>query len=590
MQKSIYLLAVSFLLLFTSSCRKDSFIDTIDKEKPEVEIVNFVEARVQGVVVDNENNALGDVSVRWGSKNVRTDENGVFILSSVVKERNARLEISKEGFFTSRQILQTFPGEKTQTKVQLIPREWSGRFSSQENGEIVTNGGGQIDFTAGGFVSEDGNPYVGDVNVYAYYLDPSREDLSELMTGNLLARNTTNEMQVLQSYGMMNVELEDEQGRKLQISKAARITSPIPDKLLNNAPESIPLWYYDLEDDLWKEEGKANLDGNSYVGEVNHFTWWNCDVPEYFIYLEGKINPIRGSYWDHHVRVTIISTGASAVASVTQEGRFAGFVPKGEMLLLEILNTCFDVIHSETIGGFEEDTVLPSITVNAPPDEWYLISGSLVDCDENPVSNGYVSINYANQSRIIFVDEGGMFAEVFPKCVDNQVIATGIDLENLLSSLSVYATLDEDLDLETLKACDELGGEFSISLNGESLMGQPCTMRIESISPTQERYDITLVHPQENGTVIYLLYIGNSDIADPTNWSSIGFQDNQRIVQGDPEFIFDIKIGAPITVEILENTRVPGDTFHFVSKVSAVNILTGQELDNADLEIMAIIQ
>ena len=44
------------------------------------------------------------------------------------------------------------------------------------------------------------------------------------------------------------------------------------------APETINLWYFDEENGYWKEEGQAIKDGNKYVAEVTHFTWWNCDI------------------------------------------------------------------------------------------------------------------------------------------------------------------------------------------------------------------------------------------------------------------------------------------------------------------------
>lgn len=540
MQKSIYLLIVSCILLAFSSCRKDSYTETFTTNPPIVIDVNFVEAKVQGVVVDQNNNAVSDAFVRWGENTVNTDENGVFIIAGTVKQKQARLDISKEGYFIARQVLQTYEKENTTTKVKLIQRELTEAIASQETTTIQTNGGAEITFAQDGFENEDGSSYSGEVNVYAYYLDPSRDDLQEIMPGNLLAQNADRQLQVLQSFAMLNVELEDPQGRPLQLSKPAKLSFPVPSSLSTNAPTNIPLWYYDLEADLWKEEGEALLEENKYVGEVAHFTWWNCDIPAEVIFLEGTINPIRGSYWDHVVRLTVVSTGASAIATVSQQGSFSGFVPKGEVFLLEILNTCNDPVFTTNIGAFEEDTVLPAITVSTPPENWFLISGKLLDCQNTPVTNGYVSVNYANQNRIIFVNDEGNFAEVFPECIDKDVAIVGVDLDNLKSSPVFFATLDMDINVELLNACDELAGQFSLSLQGDSIVGRPCTMNIVNISSTKERYDISLVHPQENGTVIYLLYI-TSFIDTPLSWTSIAFQSNQTIIQGNPEIIFDFE-------------------------------------------------
>ncbi|WP_028872230.1 hypothetical protein [Psychroserpens burtonensis] len=35
----------------------------------------------------------------------------------------------------------------------------------------------------------------------------------------------------------------------------------------------------------WKEQGEAFKVGNKYFAEVNHFTWWNCDLPLDYVNL-----------------------------------------------------------------------------------------------------------------------------------------------------------------------------------------------------------------------------------------------------------------------------------------------------------------
>jgi len=85
---------------------------------------------------------------------------------------------------------------------------------------------------------------------------------------------------ILKSYGMLAVELESSSGERLQIAdgKTARITIPIPTSIQSPAPASISLWYVDEKTGIWKEEGDALKTGTGYVGDVKHFTFWNCDV------------------------------------------------------------------------------------------------------------------------------------------------------------------------------------------------------------------------------------------------------------------------------------------------------------------------
>jgi ABC-type sulfate transport system permease subunit len=101
------------------------------------------------------------------------------------------------------------------------------------------------------------------------------------MPGNLTGITINNEQKILQTYGMIAVEMEGSSGEALNIagSKQATISFPIPSAMLANAPATIPLWHFDETIGVWKEEGTATKQGNAYVGVVTHFSFWNCDVP-----------------------------------------------------------------------------------------------------------------------------------------------------------------------------------------------------------------------------------------------------------------------------------------------------------------------
>ena len=79
----------------------------------------------------------------------------------------------------------------------------------------------------------------------------------------------------------MDVEMVDDAGNKLQLASGqpAILTFTIPDTLLSLAPASIPLWYFNDSSGRWIQQGTAVKQGNTYVGQVGHFTYWNCDAP-----------------------------------------------------------------------------------------------------------------------------------------------------------------------------------------------------------------------------------------------------------------------------------------------------------------------
>ncbi|MBK9415741.1 MAG: hypothetical protein IPN62_00315 [Flavobacteriales bacterium] len=93
------------------------------------------------------------------------------------------------------------------------------------------------------------------------------------------------------SYGMAGVELSDAAGNRVELAQGSQATVrfPIPEGQQADAPPTIPLWWFDEELGYWVQEGEAQREGNDYVGQVTHFSWWNCDVPANFVLLKGNV-------------------------------------------------------------------------------------------------------------------------------------------------------------------------------------------------------------------------------------------------------------------------------------------------------------
>ena len=90
------------------------------------------------------------------------------------------------------------------------------------------------------------------------------------MPGALIGIRTNNQKEILRTFGMAAIEIEDELGNKLQlrIGKEATLTFVIPTNIQSSAPNLIPLWYFDTEIGIWREEGQATKVNNTYVGKT----------------------------------------------------------------------------------------------------------------------------------------------------------------------------------------------------------------------------------------------------------------------------------------------------------------------------------
>ena len=146
---------------------------------------------------------------------------------------------------------------------------------------------------------------------------------------------------LLTSYGMMAVELIDASGSKVQLAegKLATLSFPIPEAARASAPQEIPLWHFS-EAGVWVEEGFAERRGNMYVGEVSHFTFWNCDIPTQAIELCGRVvfeALARGGVRSRPLAIGIESSRwGSRRSYVDSTGAVCGLVPANEPLILRV--------------------------------------------------------------------------------------------------------------------------------------------------------------------------------------------------------------------------------------------------------------
>lgn len=592
--KNIHLIALVAVLSFFSSCRKDEVITTTTDNPPTPIHQNYTTSEIYGQVYDRNDTPIADATVTWGGSSMLTDENGFFKLNSTVKEHNAIIRVKKEGYFEALQTLQTIEGDALQTKIQMTPRTLTGTIQSS-GGSVQTNEGATIAF-ANGFKNENGESYTGNVNVFAYFLDPTIDDLKEVMPGNLTAINTQNEQRLLKSFGMINVELEDDAGNPLQIENPATLTTPVPTSIANQAPSTIPLWYFDMEDGTWREEGEAILEGNNYIGQVEHFTWWNVDEPLDFVFLEGQITVAGAAGNFFEVTITNLEDQTQGVLTTTDKGNFAGFVPKNATFSLEIrTEECGTLIYNEEIGPFSTNTNLGDIDIEAGNLVSFTISGTVVNCDGNAVSNGYILLSNQNNQlyNVIPVNSDGTFTRTIADCDDNEITYIAVDADALVSSPETTVNLASNTNLGEIAACgQEVEQRFSFTLDGETVTWASCQI---AVSPTTDAtiYEITTTDINSSGQasqyVFNFLY-----------WENNGQDNGWACTPGTPSEVpgyplTDVTYGFYLNedVQLLQDGQSPGSLIHMILNNSTVERMeNGQTTSFSDvtIEIKAIVQ
>lgn len=470
MKKKLFLLP--FLFLFLLSCNPDdesSNTQITDEEFAE----NFgpsVSRDFIGQVVDQANHGLSGVTVKIGTSSVQTDNNGFFIINGAsVKEKFAYITADKAGFISGSRSLVPTSG-KNSVKIMLISSTSIATVSSGETAEVGLPNGTKVIFD-GAFQTEDGSSYTGNVSVSMYHLEASNESLQYLMPGMLYAKGEDNQPKVLETFGMLNVELRGSAGQKLQIKSGhtAEISMMIDDSQSASAPTTIPLWHFDQAVGYWKQDGQATRQGNRYVGEVSHFSWWNCDAPFTVVQLCTRVTDTAGNPLAFQGVSIIRQTDAIGYAYTNENGEVCGLVPANEQLTIRVVNSiCNEQIYQAAIGPFSGNTSLPDIQVGGI--QMTSVQGTLVNCNAANVTNGYVVLKRWSYIQVAASVTNGSFEFNLPFCSgdDNQITLQGFDFDALNQTDSIQYTLTAPVtNVGNLMACNTVEEIISYQIDNE---------------------------------------------------------------------------------------------------------------------------
>jgi hypothetical protein len=476
-------------LLFTSilffQCQKE--ISSVGPSSPGITLSEPISARLQGNVYNENGQPAQGVTVKVGTQTTTTDATGNFRFTSASLDKKASLVTAEiNGYFKAYRVFAATSGTNY-LAIKLIKKTLVGTIDAATGGNVSLSNGAKIALPANGVVKASNNSaYTGTVNVYAAYIDPTSEDINQTIPGSFMAEDKSGKRVTLASYGMMAVQLESSSAEKLQIKTGtkATLTTPIPTSALSSAPATIALWSVNEETGIWKEEGTATKNGNVYVGDVSHFSFWNCDIPMNAVVLSVTIKtPNNQPIVFATVRIKRTTGIGQANGWTDSLGQVSGYVPANEILTLEVLDPCGNVAHTQNIGPFTQNTNLGVINVSFS-NATLTIGGHVSNCSGGNVTNGYAIIFYNNVVRYGAVDASGNFSVSFIACPNLSATAQVIGYDNSSQQQSSPANVGITLpntNVGNITACgiasDQYinytldGNSFSLlSSNSDSLM------------------------------------------------------------------------------------------------------------------------
>ncbi|OIQ28785.1 MAG: hypothetical protein BM564_08430 [Bacteroidetes bacterium MedPE-SWsnd-G2] len=483
--KNYHLLICLIISCLIYSCDKDTQGSSITPEEtsnhsPSEFAQNFgveISRDFLGKVVDKNNLPIEGVTITIKSETATTDANGIFILKNAsVNENFAYIKAFKTGYIHGSRALVPTNG-LNKVNIMLLDEQTTGTTSNGNQETITTPTGASVTLN-GGYIDENGDTYPGAVNVIMHHLSTDDLFLEDKMPGMLYASNSQNEERMLQTYGMLAVELRGENGEELNLAadSPAEIRIPLPSNITDSAPSSIPLWYFDEQLGYWIEEGEAILMENEYVGTVSHFSFWNCDVEQQMALLNiVVVNENNIPLPNIKVQLFLNDNNGYPIATrsgISNEiGLISGYVPLNQTLTISAfdLSCSTNAIFDTTLGAITEDINYTLVLPISTNDEFSMetVSGEFLTCDNLPITNGYVNLSHEGIIYTVLVSNGD-FEISFLNCSTNsdQFQIQGVDLENNKISEYLDHTLTQPItDVGSFTSCAN-GSYMTFTLNG----------------------------------------------------------------------------------------------------------------------------
>ena len=419
-----------------------------------------------GTIKDWEDNPLPDTQITIGNTVTYTDRNGIFIINNVdVFENFAYVKASKPGYIEgSRVVIPKTDGEN-RIEIELREKNVTRTVNSGEVSELQYATGG-VTF-GGGFIRPDGSQYNGQVEVLFDYLRPNSFTTFLRMPGSLFAQTEDNDARSLETYGMLSINLFSPSGEELNIdpNTPATIKFKIDFTQTDIAPETINLWYFDEQVGYWKEEGVAVKEGDEYLAEVTHFTWWNCDLPLDFVNLCFSLSPTNDDASSiYYAQINRVSNDQLIFSGqvYSDAGLECGLIPENEEVKISIYGVagdCFgQLIDEQIFGPFSSDA---NIDVSFTEEfSSTTITGTVTNCSGIPLTNGYVFIDIDNIFNITdgILNFGIQHCSINIETIDVQIY----DYDTGLWSIVDGVVLNGDSwDLGMLSTCEDTGGVFN---------------------------------------------------------------------------------------------------------------------------------
>jgi len=281
--------------------------------------------------------------VAVGKSKAVTDSSGNYHMT--VKDlKTKKITAKKSGFVTGSKIFNGMNSSMIVFDIYIIPVEYQKEIDpALDGGNVITAPSG-ASVTIPKLTGITENLIIKITN-----LDVATEEI-KAAPGDFTGTQTGGGDAVIWSEGMVNVDITGKtSGKSYSLNGLGNFDIKIPiTGDINNAPATIPKWYYDTNSGKWIEEGILikSADGKFYESQVTHFSFWNADfkMPNRTC-ISGKLNDPDGAAGDIYT-VHLYFTGFDNNYSTTDKDFTIINLPPNTDMTIEITNERTKVVSS----------------------------------------------------------------------------------------------------------------------------------------------------------------------------------------------------------------------------------------------------
>ena len=228
---------------------------------------------IEGTAVGQDGSAAMFVKLFLAEKRVAmTDENGDFSFAVPKNTRRSVVTFKDQiikKFEEEDKIFVLTEGQKVKFRVKLREKPKPITFNASEPLDVSLGGESDsfadLELPENALLTEDGSVFSGNAKASVSVTDPRNQSDISSAPGDFSTMNEDGEEEILETYGMMKLSLEDDNGKPLVMSKPMKVYLD-PEKLnltVSDGNVSIKLYWLDRKTGRWRSVGDFALEDGS---------------------------------------------------------------------------------------------------------------------------------------------------------------------------------------------------------------------------------------------------------------------------------------------------------------------------------------